>query len=116
MDVDDAMVGRILSRREVFATAARAGLGWTFGGVIVTAADAALQVKAQREVQLVATPALTEGPFFVDEKLKRSDLRAGTKRPAVIQGVPLDLTITVYRLDNGKFAHQSGAHVDLWQA
>ena len=32
--------------------------------------------------QCVVTPALTEGPYFVDEMLNRSDIRTRSRRPA----------------------------------
>lgn len=38
-------------------------------------------------------PEKTEGPFFVDEDLERSDLTSGTTREAVLQGLPLFTTI-----------------------
>ncbi|MGV3613755.1 MAG: intradiol ring-cleavage dioxygenase [Fimbriimonas sp.] len=114
MDNDDAIVGRILSRREALTLAARTGAGLMLGGVLAPSADAALQAKAQREVKLVASPALTEGPFFLDGKLDRSDLLADTKRPAVVEGLPLALAITIYKLANGKYAPLKGAAVDVW--
>jgi protocatechuate 3,4-dioxygenase beta subunit len=114
MDNDDATVGTILSRREALTLAARTSLGLAFGGLVLADADAAFQAKAQREVQLVASPAVTEGPFFVDEKLNRSNLLADTTRTAVVHGAPLTVTFTVYRLTNGKFAPLKGAMVDVW--
>ncbi len=114
MDHDDATVGTILSRREAFTLAARASLGLAFGGLILSDADAAFQAKAQREVHLVASPAVTEGPFFVDEKLNRSDLIGDTKRPSVVNGAPLTVTFTLYRLVDGKFSPLKGAMVDVW--
>lgn len=114
MDNDDAMVGRILSRREAFGLAAKAGMGAAFGGLLLGDADAALQAKAQKEVRLVASPALTEGPFFVDEKLNRSDLVGDTTRAAVVQAVPLTLAMTIYKLADGKYAPLPGVTVDVW--
>ncbi len=116
MENDDAIVGTILNRREALATAGKWGLGLVGASALSTCAEAAFQEKARREVQLVATPALTEGPFFVDEKLQRSNLLTGTKRPSVVRGVPLNFTLTLYRLTNGKFAPLPGATVDVWHA
>lgn len=114
MDHDDATVGTILSRREALAIAARSGLGLAFGGLVLTDAEAAFQAKAAREVKLVASPAVTEGPFFVDEKLNRSNLIGDTSRASVKNGAPLALTFTLYRLANGKYAPLKGAMVDVW--
>ena len=43
----------------------------------------------------VLTPALTEGPYFVDEKLNRSDIRTDPTDNAVRPGVPLVLNMSV---------------------
>ena len=104
MDNDDAIVGTILSRRQAFALLGRAGAGLALGGLLSFDADAAFQAQAHQAVRLVASPALTEGPFFVDEKLDRSDLVGDTKRAAVVDAKPLALELTVYRLADGKYA------------
>lgn len=116
MDNDDAIVGRIWSRREALTLAARTGVGLAFGGVLARSAEAAFQAHAQKEVKLVASPAVTEGPFFVDEKLNRSNLLEGTDRKTVIEGIPLELAVTLYKLSNGKYAPLPGATVDVWHA
>ena len=62
-----------------------------------------------------ATPAETQGPYWVDEKLNRSDIRAdssGTYGSAA--GLPLRLTVGVSKLAGGKATPVSGAWVDLW--
>src|SRR5262245_30079887 len=46
----------------------------------------------------VLTAALTEGPYFVDEHLQRSDIRTDSVSGAVSAGVPLDLTFNVSRV------------------
>src|SRR2546428_1795295 len=43
-------------------------------------------------VACVVTPAETEGPYFVDEKLNRSDIRSDPATGVVKEGVPLELT------------------------
>ena len=43
----------------------------------------------------VLTPKQTEGPFFVDERLKRSDIRVDPSDGSVKSGVPLRLTFRV---------------------
>jgi protocatechuate 3,4-dioxygenase beta subunit len=62
------------------------------------------------------TPAETEGPFFVDERLNRSNLTTGTNRPSVIDGVPLVLTFAISSVSAGMCSPLAGAHVDLWHA
>jgi protocatechuate 3,4-dioxygenase beta subunit len=56
----------------------------------------------------VVTPAETEGPYFVDERLNRSDVREDRK------GVPLTLTITVSNVNGSSCTPISGATVDVW--
>ena len=64
----------------------------------------------------VVSPALTEGPFFVDEKLNRSDIRANTSNSALRPGVLFNLGIRVSRISNGNCAILQGAQVDIWHA
>jgi protocatechuate 3,4-dioxygenase beta subunit len=61
------------------------------------------------------TPAKTIGPYFVEEKLNRSDITTDPATGAVTAGVPLALEFTLVNEDNGcqPFA---GAQVDIWHA
>ena len=63
----------------------------------------------------VLTPNKTEGPYFVDEKLNRSDIRADPSDGSVQPGTPVSLTMVVVRAD-GSCAPVSGAIVDIWHA
>src|SRR5215212_906535 len=61
----------------------------------------------------VVRPEQTQGPYFVDEMLNRSDIREDR------EGVPLDLTFNVSRVDRGNAAAcgpLAGAMVDVWHA
>lgn len=63
----------------------------------------------------VVTPALTEGPYFVDERLNRSDLRSDPSTGAVKAGVPLNLTLRLMQVSSaGACAPLAGALVDMW--
>lgn len=64
--------------------------------------------------ECVLTAALTEGPFFVDEKLNRSDIRTDPTTGTVSAGVPLALTFNVERLADGRCTPLPGAYVDVW--
>jgi protocatechuate 3,4-dioxygenase beta subunit len=63
----------------------------------------------------VLTPAQTEGPYFVDERLDRSDVRddpaTGTPRP----GAVLTLDLRVVAVDGTRCTPMRGAIVDIWQ-
>ena len=62
-----------------------------------------------------AHPEETQGPFWVDERLLRSDVRADSATGAVQAGVPLTLTINLQ--DAGAdCCPQVGAYVDIWHA
>jgi protocatechuate 3,4-dioxygenase beta subunit len=116
MENDDATVGRILSRREAVWAAARAGLGLAAFATGQRAAHAAQAPNAVTKIPLVASPVLTEGPFFVDENLNRSDLVSGTDRHSVKNGVPLQVSFTVHKLSGSSYAPLKDAHVDVWHA
>jgi protocatechuate 3,4-dioxygenase beta subunit len=59
-------------------------------------------------------PELTEGPYFVDERLDRSDIRSDPTTGEVRPGVTLALTFVVSRIDGGSCVPFEGALVDLW--
>lgn len=63
----------------------------------------------------VVTPALGEGPYFVDERLNRVDIRPdpGTKEASA--GIPLRLRLRVSRVTDGSCTPVKGATVDVWQ-
>src|SRR5436190_11060897 len=60
-----------------------------------------------------ATPTVTEGPYWVDEKLFRSDIRTDPNTGVSRAGVPLTLTINVENVLGGCSA-LAGAYVDIW--
>lgn len=117
MDNDDKQVGRILSRRAALAMMGVAGAG------VVTSrlrgrpgvALAAVPGEAPWMPACVVTPAQTEGPYFVDEKLNRVDIRSDPGTGRVSAGSPLDLELRVHRVANGSCTPMSGAMVDIWQ-
>ena len=68
---------------------------------------------------VAVTPSMTEGPYWIDELLRRFDVRANTATASsaagVAQaGVPLALRINV--LDAASGGAINGAHVDIWHA
>jgi len=64
-------------------------------------------------VSCVAFPQETEGPYWVDEMLNRSDIRSDPSTSTVQTGVPLVLTFYVVNV-NGVCGAISNAQVDIW--
>jgi protocatechuate 3,4-dioxygenase beta subunit len=62
----------------------------------------------------VVTPQLTEGPYFVDELIYRSDIRSDPTTGQVKGGVPLYLNFLVSQAGGNACAPLSGAAVDVW--
>src|SRR5262249_10953573 len=62
----------------------------------------------------VVVPALTEGPYFVDEKLNRSDIRTDPSDSSARPGTPLRINVRVSRLSGSSCTALSGATVDVW--
>jgi protocatechuate 3,4-dioxygenase beta subunit len=62
----------------------------------------------------VLTAALTEGPFFVDEKLNRSDIRTDPISGVVSAGIPLSLTFNVSRVASSACTPLTSAYLDVW--
>ncbi len=61
----------------------------------------------------VVRPEETEGPYFVDEKLNRSDIRSDPSDGSVKDGLPLLLAFRVSDVSNG-CTPLKGAQIDVW--
>lgn len=62
------------------------------------------------------TAAMTEGPYFVDERLHRSDLTTGTTLAAVTGGRPLTLTLLIQSAGSSSCKPLRNVQIDLWHA
>jgi protocatechuate 3,4-dioxygenase beta subunit len=60
------------------------------------------------------TPTTTEGPYWVDEKLFRSDIRADPTTGVARDGVPLTLIVNMQNLSTSTCSVLAGAYVDVW--
>ncbi len=133
---DDEPVGKILSRREVLrlfggtsaalalaacvpattgtsvpvATETTAATATTAAIVLPTATAAA----ASAPIACVVRPAMTEGPYFVDEMLNRSDIRVDTADGSISEGALLNLAFRVQQIDGSGCAPLAGVQVDVW--
>src|SRR5215204_1757418 len=111
---------RYLSRREMLAlmgstvvAVTLAGCGGGSGQSSGQSGSGGTGTAAETASTCLVRPEQTEGPYFVDEMLNRSDIREDR------EGVPLDLTFNVSRVDQGNAAvcgPLAGALVDIWHA
>jgi protocatechuate 3,4-dioxygenase beta subunit len=79
-----------------------------------TAADTTAATTSTGGTTCVGTAALTEGPYFVDEKLLRSDIRSDPATGAIAAGVPLALTFNISRIANNACTPLTAAYLDVW--
>jgi protocatechuate 3,4-dioxygenase beta subunit len=62
----------------------------------------------------IVRPELTEGPYYVDVNLDRSDIRSDPSDGSVREGLPLELAFAVSRIDGTACTAFEGALVDVW--
>ena len=79
-----------------------------------TATTAAPTVSAGSLPSCIVRPALTEGPYFVDEKINRSDIRSDPSDGSVKDGTPLQITMNVSQITGSACTALAGATVDVW--
>ena len=143
MDNDDRQIGRILRRREVLALIGGTGgaaflaprilpgmsgaAATLFGTDASTLAAANTAFSASNETtyaadtlaqsdlpSCVVKPELTEGPYFVDSQLDRSDIRVEPSDGSIKPGVPLTLAFTISQIANGGCTSLANAKIDVW--
>ena len=139
-DNDDALIGRLMSRREVLALFGVAGAAFVVGcsddsesptssptstatkgatsapteGAVATATGASGGTSVPVP-SCVVVPELTEGPYFVDEMLNRSDIRSEPTDNSVVAGDQLDIIVNVSQVGgDGSCTALAGAQVDVW--
>jgi protocatechuate 3,4-dioxygenase beta subunit len=117
---DDAPVGRILTRREAVIVLGSAGAAGflSLAGCTSRSSDGNAMAATSNRSGSVATcavkPAMTEGPYFVDERLDRADIRSDSTSREVKPGAALALAFNVSRIQNGACTPLPGAQVDIW--
>src|SRR5262249_46541656 len=109
MHAEDEHVGRLLSRREVIRLLGRSAASLMAGALISQWALASTPgptcvVRAQQ----------TEGPYFVDERLNRTDIRSDPTNGQIKTGTPLALTVLLSRMSVGNCQPLADAQVDIW--
>jgi protocatechuate 3,4-dioxygenase beta subunit len=111
MDLDDLPIGRVLTRREALALLGSTGTLLLLGG---STSSAESSRAGRPRYPCVVRPASTAGPYYVDEKLERSDIRSDPTDGTVKEGTPLALTLNVSSIAKGACAPLVGAIVDVW--
>jgi protocatechuate 3,4-dioxygenase beta subunit len=111
MDSDDFPRGRVLTRREALAVLGATGAVVLSGGALrgATTSDTTGVVTS-----CVARPRETQGPYFVDEKLERTDIRSDPSDGTVKAGALLELTFNVSRAVSNGCTPLAGVLVDVW--
>ncbi len=129
---DDRLIGRILSRREALYVLGVTGAAVLVGCVpgqsepeLATAVPNQAPSSSPTEVATaepaagplptcVVRPEMTEGPYFVDEQLNRSDIRSDPSDGSVKEGTLLELSIRVSEISKSGCNRLEGAFVDIW--
>lgn len=106
----DERIGLRLSRREVMVLLGGASAAWLIGGLPTNAR--AVPVTSQSPC--IVRPEQTEGPYFVDERLHRSDIRSDPTDKRVMPGTPFTLTFQIMGLRAGHCEPVPHAQVDIW--
>lgn len=142
MDNDDLPVGRVLSRREILTLFGAAGVSLLAGCASSDSpttgpnAAASTSVPSPTAAQAAASPVVnatqapgttsialptcvvrpeqTEGPFFVDEKLNRSDIRSNPSDNVLSEGILFELTFRVSQVGTDGCLPLANAQVDIW--
>lgn len=112
---DDIPVGRVLSRREILKLFGGAGFALVASGTLT---KVSLAQEVTPEVMIpdcVVRPEMTEGPYFVDAMLNRSDIRSDPVLDIVKDGVPLRLKLVVYDVTDSQCTPLENVQVDIWQ-
>ncbi|MEH2180473.1 dioxygenase family protein [Nostoc sp.] len=108
----------IFSRRDVLALFRAAGTTILVVGCIPRKSSLAVpSSSASNSATLpacVVSSEQTEGPYFVDEKLNRSDIRSNPADGSVKDGVPLHLTLQVSQIGTTGCTPLADAIIDVW--
>lgn len=137
MDNNDKQVGQVLNRRDVLKIL---GLGSAASLLVACAPEIAqtlspttaattipttasiteavateLSVATNSAIPMcVVRPEMTEGPYFVDEMLNRSDIREEPSNGAISEGAPLEIIFNVTQVGSGGCVVLPNAQVDIW--
>src|SRR5262245_30481758 len=109
MTSDGVPVGRLLCRRDLLRLLAGSAASLMAGTLFPRWTLASTPGSA-----CVVRPEQTEGPYFVDERLNRSDIRSDPTNGQIRTGTPLTLTVLLSRINGGSCHPLADAQVDIW--
>jgi protocatechuate 3,4-dioxygenase beta subunit len=107
----DGQIGNFLSRREAMMWMGAGGTLWLLNGGRLAGAQSTPDVARSL---CIVRPDQTEGPYFVDGRLHRSDIRADPTNGRSTPGTPFALTFQVSRFRAGECHPLPNAQVDVW--
>ena len=119
---NDEPKGQLLSRRDALRLFGGAGAAVLLGGGMVKlvmaqatpTAPATPAVTGTAVPACVVRPALTEGPYFVENDLNRSDIRIEPSDGSVKDGALLTLLFRIFDVTGGTYTPLPNAMVDVW--
>lgn len=97
-------------RRTLLKTLGATGLSLFSGSLLANTKTS----NTQQLPNCLITPEQTEGPYFVDERLNRSDIRLDPSDGKTVAGTPFKLNLTVSGVNQGKCQPVQNAVVDIW--
>jgi protocatechuate 3,4-dioxygenase beta subunit len=100
----------LFSRREALVLLGAASACWLITG---TRSQAHAASDTPQPLCLVR-PEQTEGPYFVDERLNRIDIRSDPSNGKITPGTQLVLTFDISRIRGGECHPLPNAQVDVW--
>jgi protocatechuate 3,4-dioxygenase beta subunit len=106
----DEQIGPLLSRREAMVVLGTTSVIWLMTG---TRSQAQAASDTPQSLCLIR-PEQTEGPYFLDERLHRMDIRSDPSNGKITPGTELALTFHISRVHAGECHPLPNAQVDVW--
>ncbi len=104
MQDDDRTIGKILSRQQMLHYLGAAGATSLGLGGVARAADSRVLIR----------PEAMEGPYFLDEKLDRSDIRVEPTSNQPVAGTPLSIALNIIGVEGSRSRPLTDTYVHLW--
>ena len=103
-----------MTRRDALGTLGALGVVSLLGARTRLVRPARAAESAAIEGACTLTPELTIGPYFVDERLNRSDVRGDSTSPFIADAVPLHLSIDATSALAAGCPPIAGVQIDIW--